>query len=607
MKTNYEMLTDLGINLNQIKTTGKTKCPKCGDSTKTRNKKDLSVDVENGLYKCHNPGCEFVGKVKNDMGFVPKPKEYDRPKFHNRTDLSEKVVKYFEGRCIKQGTLLKMKVTDGLSWMPKPNKEVFTMQFNYFRRGELINTKFRDKDKGFKMVKNAELIFYNYDSCIESDWCVIVEGEPDCLSYVEAGVGPVLSVPNGASISSAPNLEYLDNCIELFENKKLIILATDNDEPGMILRDELARRLGYDRCVKVDFKDCKDANEYLKAYGPEALLKTIDKQNTIDFPMEGIITANDIWEDVEYLLKNGLQRGVTTEMIKSFDKLVSFQPGLFMALTGIPNHGKSPFALMIMCCLAVNHGWKWGIFSPEHNPLSIFVVKICEMLLGKRMRSGKPATDREMELAKAFVNEHFFFIQPKNEDLSVTSILEHGKSLVFRKGIMGLLIDPWNKLEHLREKGEQETDYVSRKHDEIIRFNQKHKVFSIVIAHPAKMRKDLKTGLHEIPSLYDISGSANWFNKPDIGISWYRNFKTGNNEIHVQKNKYEHLGEQGMAEVKYNFNNSRFSDLYASYDNNNWLLPKNEQSQIDFTLPPVQLETVDFTQNGNADDEDLPF
>ena len=56
-------------------------------------------------------------------------------------------------------------------------------------------------------------IFYNINSIVGYDSCVIVEGEMDVLAMHEAGIKNVISVPNGATLNSN-NLEYLDNCID---------------------------------------------------------------------------------------------------------------------------------------------------------------------------------------------------------------------------------------------------------------------------------------------------------------------------------------------------------------------------------------------------------
>lgn len=593
-KTIRELFLELGIETKRYKGNDKVLCPKCSHTRKNKKDPCLSIDLETGDYNCHND-CGFKGRVKSFVPYEPKPKEYIRPVFNNNTSLNENIVKWFQGRSISQKTLVDCQITESLVFMPQLKKEVNTINFNYFRDSELVNVKYRDSSKNFRMIKDAELIFYGIDGIKDCDECIIVEGEMDYLSFIEAGIKNVVSVPNGASKGNS-NLEYLDNCIEYFDKKKKIILATDDDEPGQMLREELARRLGYDICFKVDFKGCKDANEFLKAHGIEKLKEVVKTPNLIEFPIAGVITADMIWDEVKLLLENGLDRGDITEILDEFDKLVSFVPGQLMALTGIPNHGKSPFALLIMCALSIKHKWRWGIHTPEHKPLAMFLVKICEMIIGKRARKGYGFMTRETDLARAFINDHFYFIEPEDDDVTLDNILDKAKQLVKRRGIRGLLIDPWNKLEHNMAKGDNETMYISKELDKVIKFDQRNSVFTIIIAHPTKIRKNLKTGLFEVPNLYDIAGSANWFNKVDIGVCFYRNFATKNSEIYVQKMKYEHLGSQGMCEVKYNINNNRFCNLNGDYDNTNWLIPKSEQHVVIDYSQPMAEQIVDHNK-----------
>lgn len=604
-KSNKQLLEDLGVDLKKINGDGKTLCPKCSHTRKKKNDPCLSVDVVNGKYNCWNDSCDFHGKVGGTTYSAPA-KDYVRPPFVNNTEMRDKTVKWFFGeRSISPKTLIDCKVTENVVWMPQTQENMYAINFNYFREGELVNVKYRAKNKSFKLVKNAELVFYGLDDIKDSNWCVIVEGEIDKLSWWEAGVKEVVSVPNGASKSSNVNLEYLDNCIDYFENKTKVIIATDDDDAGHALRDELVRRLGSDRCYRVDLQGFKDSNEFLHARGDKALSAIIEDKNLIEFPIDGIITASMIWDDLNILFAEGLKRGDITGSLPDFDNLVSFVPGQFMVMTGIPNHGKSPFALMVMACLSKNCGWKWGLFTPEHKPLKIYLAKICELLLGKRMREGIGFTDREKELAKEFIDTHFIFIQPEDDDCTLDNILEKAKSLVVRKGIKGLLIDPWNKLEHNIAKGENETTYVSKEIDKLIRFNQKHSVFSIVIAHPTKIRKQKDSGLFEVPNLYDISGSSNWFNKPDIGITIYRNYETKQTEVYVQKMKYEHLGEQGHCFLRFNLNNSRFTHQYGDYDNLNWLIPKEEQQDMfNPKIKSISRVGVDPVIPDRNDDED---
>src|SRR5690606_29950534 len=130
--------------------------------------------------------------------------------------------------------------------------------------------------------------------------------------------------------------------------------------------------------------------------------------------------------------------------------------------------------------------------------------------------------------SRSFLNDHFYFIEPEDGDNRLDSIISAAESLVVRKGIKGMIIDPWNKVEH-NFAGDNETMYVSKALDRIIHFGQYNHVFNIVIAHPTKIRKKAGRDIHEVPTLYDIAGSSNWFNKPDWGITFYRNFEAGNN------------------------------------------------------------------------------
>lgn len=596
---NHKLLSDLGIELRNIKTSGKTTCPKCSHTRKKKTDHCLSVNIVDGLYKCHN--CGWFGSV--NVNSNKEKKSYSIPVFNNRTDLSEKSVKFFQSRCINQDTLNHFKITNSRMYFPALGGEHESIDFNYFRKGSLVNVKYRGPKKSFMLNKGSELIFYNLDSIVGQETVYLVEGEIDALSVHQVGFKSVVSVPNGATVSGNSNLEYLDNCIDSFSSAKKIIIATDNDDPGRNLRRELTRRLGAHRCFKVDFGDLKDSNEVLMHKGPEALYEILSDYR--EMPIDGVISVSDVWDELEGFFKTGLSRGDTTGTIREFDKLVSFVPGHTMAITGVPNHGKSLLSNQIMCSLSVKHGWKWAVFSPEHKPLSLYLAKLCEMLLGKRMKMGAGFTDREKELAKNFLNDHFFFIEPEDGDNTLESIISKAESLVFRKGIRGFILDPWNKIDHNQGKNQSETQYISKALDDIIYFGQKNSVFNIIVAHPTKVKKKSNSPLYEVPTMYDIAGSANFFNKVDWGVTFYRNFESGLNEIYIQKSKWEHLGKIGSLYCKFNPANGRLGDEMDDPDYSNWLKPKEEQIDITFTrdsfqdLPPVQV--VD------GEEEEIPF
>ena len=208
-------------------------CPVCSKthSSGKQTNKDLSFNLETKVGNCHRCGSHFAKPTFKQES----QKTYSKPVWKNTTSIDDKIIKYLEGRKISQATLRwNNLISSGIEFIS--GKEAMTIQFNYWRNGELINIKYRDAEKHFKMYKDAELIFFNLDSIKDQKTVIITEGEIDCLSLLEAGYKAVVSVPNGAGAS----MEFMDNCIDEFIGVEKIILAGDQDEPGYKLRDELA-------------------------------------------------------------------------------------------------------------------------------------------------------------------------------------------------------------------------------------------------------------------------------------------------------------------------------------------------------------------------------
>ena len=533
--------SDLGIDIRKIKgKSGKIICPKCSPSRKKKTDPCLSVDLSKGVYNCHN--CGWAGGLR-------KPKqeiEYVRPKEYNHTGLSDAMIDWFKKRGITQRTLQEFKIGEGLEWMPQTNSERNCILFPYYIHNELVNIKYRDGAKNFKLSKGAELIFFNLQSLTEASSCIITEGEIDCLTYHQSGLKHVVSVPNGASKNQ--RLEYLDNCIDFFGGIEKIYLATDDDEPGHALRDELARRLGHERCYRVSYFGYKDINELLQK-DPLRIEDTITEASP--YPIEGVYTASDIVDDIYDLRKNGLSAGAGISIIE-FNNLLTFEPGYITVITGIPGHGKSEFADHLMVDLNAMHGWKWAMFSPENYPLKLHFSKIARKMHGKHFND---LSDAELETSITYFSNNFYFILPES-DLSIDSILQKVHELVVRKGVNGFIIDAWNKLEHFYT--DSETQYISRSLDKIDAFCRKSNVHCFIVAHPKKINKDRNTGAFEIPNLYDIAGSAAWYAKAANGITVYRDWEKEKSQILVQKVKFQHWGKPGLIELSYDKPSGRF-------------------------------------------------
>lgn len=539
--TNAQAIESKGIKLKKTSGQVKTLCPECSHTRKDKTDLCLSVDIDKGVWNCHH--CGFKGGVNN---FKIEKKEYVKPQ-PRLEKLSSKTLKWFEEeRKISNNTLLRLKLTEA-----KGNGVTYTC-FNYYREGELINIKFRDDKKGFRLAKDAELIFYNLDAIKDESECVIVEGEIDCLTLHECGIYNVVSVPNGASKGSQ-KLEYLDNCWQYFEGMKKIILMVDSDEAGYSLREELARRLGKDRCFKVTYPEgCKDANEVLVKFGPDKVKEVYS--TCFEWPIEGILTTGEMLEDVVNFYENGYPGGIKIG-IPGLDELIQLMPGQFTTITGIPGSGKSEVADWIMTKTSENNKWGWAVCSFENQPCAFHITKLIEKHAGKsfayRFNSSDRVTQDQLQEGVLFVDSFFHFINLNEIDTTLDGILSKAAELVVRKGIKGLIIDPWNYIEHKIPKGYTETQYISESLTKIKSFTIKYGVHILLVAHPTKLQKDKVTNKYEVPTLYNISGSAHFFNKTDNGISVYRDFKTNQVDIYVQKVRFSWLGRVGFASFNF--------------------------------------------------------
>lgn len=584
-------------------------CPQCHDQRHDKRDKSLSINLETGEFNCHYCGFSGCAAEKEPWEKEDRPWNNTSPIRRQKPDykkpaprkdcssISGKALEWFRGRGISEKTLTAMKVTEGLEWMPQKNGKANTVQFNYYHNGELVNTKFRTGDKCFKLCSGAELLPYGIDNIKGTKECIITEGEMDALSFIECGRCDVVSVPNGAN----SNLDYLDHYLEeYFDDKETIYIASDTDTKGVVLKEELIRRFGAERCRVIEYGDgCKDANEHLMKYGRESLLKCIE--NAPEIKIEGVFTVSDFEQSLDALFEHGLQKGVTIGH-DNFDRLCSFETKRLCIITGVPSSGKSEFIDEIAERLNIRYGWRFAYFSPENAPLAYHASKLIEKFTGKHFDKDH-LTYGEYKQVKQHLETNFFFISPKN-DFRVDAILERAKFLVRRKGIKALVIDPYNRIEDESE-GKNETKYISRLLDKLTNFAQQHDVLVILMAHPTKMQKN-KDGEPEIPTLYDISGSANFYNKADFGIVVHRNRLENTVEIHIKKVKFKHLGECGMALFKYNLNNGRYSPFVNGtepvWDNSNHLqeeIKRREQEAFEAS----QFNWDDFQPS----DEECPF
>lgn len=504
----------------------------------------------------------------------------------NSRVLSEAAAQDFERRGISAETVARLEVytakavrgEDGRVISVDPDARGNIIVFPYLERGVVVSEKYRTRNREGERViwqkPGGRRTFYNSDALDDPalhdgrQALIITEGEPDCLTAIDCGFPLSVSVPDGSHLPPKKNgdqekvegdireFEFLWNNRDRLKKVKRFIIAMDDDEAGRHMASELVRRLTPARCMFIAYPEgCKDTNDVRMKHGPEAVAKMFNEAQ--HYPVRGVFRLDQYPEAGELTT---LSTGWDT--VDTLMRL--FTPSLTV-VTGIPGNGKSTWVNHLCINAAELHNWRWAIFSPEMPVIPHLRDKMrrCagRALVTDLIKEGRlGAIDRWIEDRFVFIDHDY---DDPDDDITLEWIMERAADAVLRYGIRGLVIDPWNEIEHARRRDETMEEYINRALRLLKKFARKYDLCIIVVAHPTK---DVgKDGKSRVPSLYDIAGSAGWYNKPDVGVVVDRPDKAApETMIHVPKIRFEGTGEPGKALMSFDRATNRFSLLDAA-------------------------------------------
>ena len=540
----------------------RTRCPDCSDARKKKNIKTFSITIkpEHALYHCHH--CGLSGSFRRKKFYEAHMNEPQKVvKLPTQLNYNvDQIKEFFAGRGVTLDNL------DALPAMTTGTKmfrgeEKAAVGFVYGPRENPTAIKWRSIDgKGFT-CDGAPRAFYGIEQIDDGEeQLTIVEGECDVIALASVGIKAV-SCPNGAPIKVSSHridpeedkkFNFIWNERERLEQCKKIILATDADEAGEALAEEIARRVGRAKCWRVKFPESvKDGNDAVNKLGAEETKRLFDNPEPV--PLSGVYCASDYLDDVKNIYANGHGRGASTGF-DNIDELFTVAEGQLSIVTGMPSSGKSEFIDQIMINLAQREGWKFAVCSFE-NPPAMHIAKLAEKITGKPFYSGikERMTEDELGEAMSFIEDHFMFLESKDGNLStIDSIIDRTKQAIMR-GANGLLIDPYNYVE---STGGEEHSSISQMLTRITSFAKAHSIHVWFVAHPQKMYPK-EDGSYSVPKGMNISGSAAWFAKADLGITVHRG--EDGVEIHCWKSRFKWVGQQGMALLDYDISTGQYS------------------------------------------------
>ena len=540
-------------------------CPECGPDRKKQNTKDMTLTRKDDgaiVYHCHH--CSTSGSVQpkeRTLSVVPSP---------TITSKKLQTVHYdwLLTRGITKDTADNMKLFAADKYFGKLQTTTEAIGFPYFRDGALISAKYRSiVQKDFTQDAGGAHDFFGLDKVVKGKPIIIVEGEMDCLTLMQCGIENAVSVPSGAPIKVADGkvlpsedkkFAYVWNAREVLESAPYIILATDQDVPGQALAEELARRIGKDKCrlAKFAMKDLNDIyNDPSLTDDPSLTIQKI-LDDAAPYPVAGLSAASTYEDRLNDLYNKGTGKGFSTGY-SSVDNVYTVAPAQLTVVTGYPSSGKSNFIDQIMVNLARGADWKFAVCSFENQP-EIHISRLMEIYTRKRFFDGRDRMS-ESEKADAFkwVNEHFLFVDVNGEEPStLDSILDRARVAVKRMGVRGLIIDPYNYIE-LKRENSTETEAISNMLTRVQAFCKAHDVHTWFIAHPSKITR---SGVEQPrPDGMSISGSMAWWAKTDCGITVHRG-QGPDVQIAVWKCRYRWVGQQGETTLTYNKTSGTYTE-----------------------------------------------
>lgn len=547
-------------------------CPDCHSMRRNKQDRSLSVEVtgDHVKYRCWH--CELAGAVRTYEPRPYKPTPIVRVQPMNLTGLTENGANYLRSRKIDPDVAERVGIMSATRYFGDIRAEREALAFVHRDKdGKVVSAKYRSLEgKHFSAQGRMNSYWGLSHAATGSGPVVITEGELDAASLVSVGLRAI-SVPTGASTprgdtpeskyNNVPTSGYADRHLdlgtgndyvisgqELYDTAPKVVLFTDTDEPGRLLGDELARRIGKYRCYRATPPDgCKDANDVLVKHGPDTLKSVVD--NAAPWPVAGLYNAAHYADKVRSLYKNGLPSGSKTGISAGVDNLYSVVPGQLSVVTGVPGSGKTEFVDQVTLSMAIKHGWSLALASFE-NPPDFHIAKLAEKYSKSPFFVGasQRMSDADLDEAIIWINQHYSFIEQSDGlPTTIETILERAKVSVMRSGARGLVIDPYNYIE--RDPKLSETEYVSHLLTQVRRFAIAHDAHVWFVAHPAKLYRT--DGSVPIPTGYDIAGSAHWINKADFGLTVHRDYEAGNTLLRVWKSRFRWMGQVGDAILLY--------------------------------------------------------
>lgn len=561
-------------------------CPYCHGG-QNNDKNTFSINMEKGTFKCFRASCGMQGhfvELCRDMGypldFGNEVRQY-RKLPQKPLSIRDNAVAFLKSRGISEAVCRRYSITTQAN-----NTDIITFPFydenNVLQFVKYRNSKYNGYGNKEWCEKNTKPILFGMAQCTDFKQLIVTEGQLDSLSVAECGISNAVSVPTGAK-----GFTWAEHCYDWVSKFEEIVIFGDCEHGKITLSEEFNIKFPNKKIKIVPKKYYlgeKDANDILRKYGREAVIKAIESAEEV--PVNAVLELADV-ESIDIYNMEHICTGIST-----IDRaLGGLYFGQVILLTGERGHGKSTFMSMLGC-EALNQGYTCLFYSGElpayqfKNWLNMQLagadnLQECKSVAGDTYYRIPEDTDiriSEWYRGRALIcdNNHI------GED-EITSLENVIVNTICRKNARFICIDNL-----MTAMGcDADTD-LYRKQSGFVKTLKtiavKYNVCIILVAHPRKSGTQGKNSFRND----DISGSGDITNRVDVVMVCSRNQDNKNNwdnEIIVTKNRLTGRLIYPKNSVKLNYSPVSKRLMMSGYAPKvyNW---HNSQSVQEYSEPP---------------------
>ena len=378
-------------------------------------------------------------------------------------------------------------------------------------------------EKDFTCPSGYEAGLYNSPALSEDcKEIIFVEGEADCLALLSHGVENVVGVP-GAGVKKHAWIETVDRV------NPVVYILFDSDQAGAKGAQELASRIGIEKCLKIVLpKSTKDINEFFQKGGTVEQFEELKKRAVL-FDVTGVMGTGGALQQLEDELNGKVDLAPTyVSPWPDLNKLVGYEAGDVIDIVAPEKVGKTTFGLNLL-----DH-----MVSTYHEDGLLICLEMTQARLARKWVSlvtgfedniatpGTPEAKERLEELKKCVAKAKYIQQNRSADLyfcypqaisSPEDVFKLMRDCIRRYDVKWIMLDNIQRLcdDTLRNQAHR-TVHLSQISKQLAKIAKDYKVKMVRILQPKRIEKG------QIITTNDVDGSSQVAKDCDAMLTLWR-------------------------------------------------------------------------------------